>query len=332
MSLIIDTIQQHLPPKRKTTPSGWVSFNAVCCHHNGTSADSRQRGGIMINEGVSYHCFNCGFKASWQPGRNVSIKVKKLMKWLNVSDTEINKCMLDALRHKEGIEDTGIKSSIPTFVNKALPLGAEPIASYLDEIPNELIPVLEYLASRKLYLEDYNFYWTPEEGFQNRLIIPFYYQNQIVGYTARKITNGKPKYISEQQPGYVFNLDSQTSDKKFVIAVEGPIDAICIGGIALTSAEIGASQQALISRLQREIIVLPDRDQAGIKLVDQALKLGWSVSFPEWGEDVKDVNDAVKKYGRIYTLWSIVTSKESNNLKIQLKAKKWFKEEHETNN
>ena len=240
--------------------------------------------------------------------------------------------MLDPLRHKEGIEDTGIKSSFPTFVNKALPLGAEPIASYLDEIPNELIPVLEYLASRKLYLEDYNFYWTPEEGFQNRLIIPFYYQNQIVGYTARKITNGKPKYISEQQPGYVFNLDSQTSDKKFVIAVEGPIDAICIGGIALTSAEIGASQQALISRLQREIIVLPDRDQAGIKLVDQALKLGWSVSFPEWGEDVKDVNDAVKKYGRIYTLWSIVTSKESNSLKIQLKAKKWFKEEHETNN
>ena len=52
----------------------------------------------------------------------------------------------------------------------------------------------------------------------------------------------------------------------------------------------------------------------------------------EWGEDVKDVNDAVKKYGRIYTLWSIVTSKESNSLKIQLKAKKWFKEEHETNN
>jgi hypothetical protein len=48
------------------------------------------------------------------------------------------------------------------------------------------------------------------------------------------------------------------------------------------------------------------------------------VSFPEWGEDIKDVNDAVKKYGRIYTLWSIINSKESNSLKIQLRMKKWF--------
>ena len=208
--------------------------------------------------------------------------------------------------------------------DKALPLGAEPIVSYLDDLPNELLPVLEYLAHRKLYLEDYNFYWTPEEGFQNRLIIPFYYQNRIVGYTARRITDGKPKYISEQQPGYVFNLDQQTVNKKFVIAVEGPIDAICIGGVALTSAEIGTGQQALLNRLQREVIVLPDRDQAGIKLAEQALEFGWSVSFPEWGEDVKDVNDAVKKYGRIYTLWSIIDSKESNSLKIQLRMKKWF--------
>ena len=156
------------------------------------------------------------------------------------------------------------------------------------------------------------------------MIIPFYYQNRIVGYTARRITDGKPKYISEQQPGYVFNLDQQTVNKKFVIAVEGPIDAICIGGVALTSAEIGAGQQALLNRLQREVIVLPDRDQAGIKLAEQALEFGWSVSFPEWGEDVKDVNDAVKKYGRIYTLWSIIDSKESNSLKIQLRMKKWF--------
>lgn len=327
MSLILETVQQHLPPKRKTTPSGWVSFNAICCHHNGTSADNRQRGGIMLNEGVSYHCFNCGFKASWQPGRTISVKFKKLLQWLNVSDTEINKCMLDALRRKEGIEDTGIRNPIPTFIEKALPRGSNPIVSYLDNPPDELMPVLEYLAERKLYLEDYNFHWTDEEGFQNRLIIPFYYQNRIVGYTARKITEGKPKYISEQQPGYVFNLDGQLPDRKFVIVVEGPIDAICIKGVALTGAEIGESQRALINRLQRQVIVLPDRDDAGHRLVEQALEFGWSVSFPDWGVDVKDVNDAVKKFGRLYTLWSIVQSTESNSLKIQLRMKKWFLKE-----
>ena len=324
MSLILETVQQHLPSKRKSTPSGWISFNAVCCHHNGTSADNRQRGGIMLNEGVSYHCFNCGFKSSWQPGRHISVKFKKLLRWLNVSDSDINRCMLDALRRQEGIEDTGIKNPIPTFIDKALPRGAEPIVSYLDNPPAELLPVLQYLSERKLYLEDYDFHWTDEEGFQNRLIIPFYFQSRIVGYTARKITEGKPKYISEQQPGYVFNLDQQGPDQKFVIVVEGPIDAICIKGVALTSAKVGDSQRALINRLQRQVIVLPDRDQAGHRLIEQALELGWSVSFPEWGDGVKDVNDAVKKFGRLYTLWSIVHHSESNALKIQLRMKKWL--------
>ena len=41
---------------------------------------------------------------------------------------------------------------------------------------------------------------------------------------------------------------------------------------------------------------------------------------------VEDVNDAVVKLGRLATLYLITTAKESNSLKIQLRAKKWFKE------
>lgn len=329
MSLIIDTVQSYLPSKRKTTPSGWVSFNAVCCHHNGTGTDTRQRGGIMLNEGVSYHCFNCGFKASWQPGRKITAKFKKLLQWLHVPDDMITKCSLEALRIEEDSSYQGTKSLIPTFIDKALPLGAEPITNFLDNPPQELVPVLEYLMSRNLYLEDYKFHWTPEDGFQNRLIIPFYYQNRVVGYTARLTRDGKPKYISEQQPGYVFNLDRQHYDRNFVIVTEGPIDAICIDGVAVMSAEIGASQHALINQLQREVIVLPDRDDAGIKMAEQALEYGWSVSFPEWEAGIKDVNEAINRYGRLYTLYSIINSKESNSLKIQLKIKKWFKKEEQ---
>jgi hypothetical protein len=329
MSLIIDTVQSYLPAKRKVTPSGWVSFNAVCCHHNGTSADNRQRGGIMVNEGVSYHCFNCGFKASWQPGRKVSVKLKKLMQWLGVADDAITKCSLEAMRIEEDSTYQGERSLIPVFIDKALPLGAKPIKEWIIDPPAELIPVLEYMASRNLYVDDYKWYWTDEEGFQNRLIVPFYYQHRIVGYTARKVTAGKPKYISEQQPGYVFNLDNQSYDRKYVIVTEGPIDAICIDGVAVMSAEIGPAQSPQISQLQREVIVLADRDDAGVKLVEQALELGWSVAFPEWEEGIKDVNDAVKRYGRLYTLYSIINSKESNNLKIQLKLRKWFKKEEQ---
>jgi DNA primase len=95
------------------------------------------------------------------------------------------------------------------------------------------------------------------------------------------------------------------------------------------SAEISASQHALISQLQREVVVLADRDDAGYRMIEQALEYGWSVAFPEWADGIKDANDAVRCYGKLYTLYSILSTKESNNLKIQLRARKWFKKEEQ---
>jgi hypothetical protein len=324
MSLIIETVHSYLPPKRKATPSSWISFNAVCCHHNGEKADNRQRGGIMFTEGISYHCFNCGFKASWQPGRPITKKVKNLLQWLNVPDDIIAKCTFEALRLKEDTPNQQYELLTPTFFDKAFPMGAKPISEWLSDPPEELAPVLEYLISRGLTLEDYNWYWTDEQGFNDRLIIPFYYQNRVVGYTARLIRERKTiKYISEQQPGYVFNLDSQDWNRNFVLVTEGPLDAVCVDGVAVMSNEIGPQQKHLISRLQKEVIVVPDRDEAGIKMIEQAIEWGWSVSMPDWDDDIKDINDAVKRYGKLYTLWTILKTKESMALKIQLRMKKW---------
>lgn len=324
MSLIIDTVTSYLPPKRKATPSGWVSFNAVCCHHNGNSMDTRSRGGIMITEGVSYHCFNCGFKSSWQPGRPLSVKFKKLLRWLNVEDSLINKCSLEALRLKEDDTFTGTVSLMPTFIDKALPMGAKPMLDWINENPQEMHPVLEYMYNRGYTIDDYPWHWTNEDGFQNRLIIPFYHQHRIVGYTARLIRDGKIKYISEQQPGYVFNLDRQTHDRKFALVTEGPLDAICVDGCAVMSNEMGPQQIAQLKQLQREIIIVPDRDEAGLKLAEQAIEQGFSVSMPDWPEGVKDINDAVRKYGKLYALWAVVSNKETMPLKIQLRMKKWI--------
>lgn len=322
MSFIIDTVLSHLPYKRKHTPSGWIAFNAPCC------GDKRSRGGLIIaGNSISFHCFNCQFKASWQPGRPVSQKFRKLMQFLNVSDDLISKSSLEALRLTEQTEIQELLSPAPTFDVRALPMDAEPIASYLDDIPEDLVPVLEYLMQRGLYLEDYPFYWTPKPGFNNRLIIPFYFQNKLVGYTARKVTDNKnPRYISEQQPGYVFNLDRQTHDRQFVIVCEGPLDAISIDGCAILGADIKDKQHWLLKQLDREIIFVPDRDHEGPKTVKQAIEYGYSVSMPDWPEGIKDINDAVVKLGRLTTLWMILEAKESYHLKITLRAKNWFKE------
>lgn len=324
MSLIPDTISNYLPGKRKHTPSGWISFNAPCC------GDKRQRGGLIFNAGeaVSYHCFNCGFKASWQPGRTISQKMSKLMRLLNMPDDIISQLRLEALRLNEN-SNAEVRSIVPKFEDRALPPESVPIVSLLDNPPEKLLPVLEYLVNRNIYPQDYDFYWTPKIGFSNRVIVPFYKDDRCVGYTARAINDTKPKYISEQQPGYVFNLDRQYQSKSFVIVCEGPFDAISIDGCALLGAEIKDSQNWLLKQLGKEIILVPDKDHEGPRTVEQAIEYGWSVSMPDWPEGIKDVNDAVVKLGKLSTLWLIVQARESNGLKIQLRAKKWFKVEED---
>ena len=333
MNIVFDALQVYLPAKRKQTPSGWLAFNAPCCEHNGTTPDTRQRGGLIANadEGVSFHCFNCGFKTSWRNGRNLSFKMKKFMRWLNVPDDTITKLALQVLQTKTDV--TGHKTfiTLPKFVSKELPAKSKPIHEWADYkalepggIDKDLFKVLEYIATRKLNLNDYDFYWTPEAGYRDRLIIPFYYREKVVGYTARKVVESKVKYLSEQQPGYVFNIDEQTDDRKYVVAVEVPIDAIAIDGVALLGSEIKEQQTALLNSLGKHVIVVPDRDEAGQKLVYDAMESGWSVSMPDWSQDIGDVNDAVCKYGRLHTLYSIVKNAEESQLKIKLRMKKWF--------
>ena len=330
MGLISDTLLAHLPAKRKHTPSGWISFNAPCCD------DKRQRGGFIVNGGdaISYHCFNCGFKASWQPGRTISQKMSKLMRDLNMSDDTISQLRLEALRLNDN-SNTEIRSIVPKFEERALPMDAKSLEEWStwielqgwENTDQELINVFCYLRNiRNLDPYGYKYYWSNKVGFKNRVIVPFYKDGVCVGYTARAINDAKPKYISEQQPGYVFNLDRQTHDRQFVIVAEGPFDALSIDGCAILGAEIKDSQNWLLKQLGKEIILVPDKDHEGPRTVEQAVEFGWSVSMPDWPAGIKDINDANTKLGKLATLWLILQAKESNSLKIQLKAKKWFKD------
>jgi len=326
MSIVYDTLTQYLPPKRKTTPSGWTSFNAPCCIHNGDSADKRQRGGLISNgdEGVSYHCFNCGFKCSWQPGRNLSGKMRRLLQWLNAPDDTINKLALTVMQENEGVQTTQQLVELPKFNTVPLPDDAVKIAD-ITEFNKYSMAVLEYMSARGLNLDDTDYYWSSSLGYRDRLIIPFYYEKRIVGWTARTVQSDKqPKYMSEQQPGFVYGLDEQGPNKVFIIVCEGPMDALHVDGVALLGSEIKDQQAMLINRVGKEVIVVPDKDEAGAKLIDQAIELGWSVSLPDWADDINDIGDAVAKYGRLYTLYSIVNNAESNELKIRLRSKKWL--------
>jgi hypothetical protein len=228
------------------------------------------------------------------------------------------------MRINEGVEVAERKIELPTFETVPLPPDAVKITDIKD-FNKFSMAILEYMSSRQLNLDDTDYYWSPSLAYRDRLIIPFYYEKRIVGWTARTVAaDKKPKYLTETQPGFVYGLDEQGYNKVFVILCEGQVDAIHVDGCALGGSEINDAQALLLNRLNKDVIVVPDRDKAGSKLVEQAIELGWHVSLPDWDLDINDVGDAVQRYGRLYTLYSIANAAESGTLKIRLKAKKWF--------
>ena len=115
LTTIQDAVKLLLPARRKTNPtSGWVSFNAPCCVHNGETADTRGRGGLVFNPdgGTSYHCFNCNFTANYTPGRHLNYKFRKLLSWLGASENDVRRLVIDAIRVKELVAPESIVEEV----------------------------------------------------------------------------------------------------------------------------------------------------------------------------------------------------------------------------
>lgn len=321
MNEILSTLLTLLPPNRKNTSGGWTSFNAVCCHHRGEKPDSRKRGGIKTeSDAWTYHCFNCGFKAGWSPGKLLSSNTKNLFKWLGLGDTDIGKLGLVALKYQENMPRPDKVLNF-TLKDIALPEDSRLLVDWINAGEDVTAP-LEYILHRGMEIDWYDWMWSPAPGYKDRLLIPFYQDGRVVGYTGRKLTDGKPKYLTESQSGYVFNLDRQVRDRQYVIVVEGQFDAIAIDGVAIMTNEPNDAQVARLQALGREIICVPDKDRPGAKMLKHAIKNNWSASLPPWADDVKDVADAVKKYGRLYVLATILHYRVSGEIKINLMKKK----------
>jgi len=314
---MIDVIS-FLPGKRKQTSGGWISFNAPCCVYNSESADRRQRGGIKnTDQGWSYHCFNCGYTDSFVLGRTLTFKARKLLAWLNVPQEEIERINLESLRHRniEGILNERQQAVRPVeieFEECDLPADTEELTDTAQD----------YLINRGITLD---YPYLSKRGTRPGIVVPFTHDGQIVGHTTRFLDDRTPKYIQDIQPGYVFGTDLQQNNWQAVIVVEGVFDALSINGVAVLHADINDAQARLIRSLEREVVVVPDQDVPGMRLVERAVELGWSVSMPEWPVGVKDVNDAVICMGRLATLLTIMQSRETSRIKIELRKKQLVK-------
>ena len=310
-----------IPGKKRQTSSGWNSFNALCCSHRGHRPDTRFRGGIKFAGQTNWvmHCFNCSYSCSFTLGKTINSKTRQFLIWCGVDSEQVQRWSLESLQNKD-ILDFIIKQKLEEikFITKKLPDGEK-----LDKNNPQHKFYVDYLTNRKINYSRYCFLVNPNVKTRNQfgIIIPYTYKNKIVGHTIRFIDNKIPKFINNQQPGYVFNIDAQKPEWQVCIVTEGIFDALSIDGVALAHDDISNEQATILAQMNKQIIVVPDRDTTGLKITDRALELGYSVSLPDWEHGIKDVNDAVVKYGKLPTLLSILENATMSKIKIELRKK-----------
>ena len=307
----------NLPVSTSKTPSGWNTMNCPMC------SDKRKRGGLITTGArISYNCFNCGFTTGWAPNPTLGKKYKDLATTLGATNEDIHKVQVELLKYSEDLETeefTDYVYNLQKFETVELPKDFSVVESLKEDHP------IKIYAKERGLLGLYPLLYFNESLYKQRLVVPFTYNNEIVGWTARHInppTKQTPKYLHKMQPGYVFNIDRfADSKRKIVIVTEGVFDAILIDGLAIQGNSVGAEQAHLIEKLGKRVILCPDRDSAGKELILQAAELGWEVSFPPWHVDCKDAADAVQRYGRLASVSSIIKHATDNKLKIEVKAK-----------
>ena len=184
--------------------------------------------------------------------------------------------------------------------------------------------------------EHYEFFWSPstQHGMNRRLIVPMYYQGRTIGYTARAIDpDNKQRYQMVAPSGFLFGADLLDDHRRStIVLMDGVLDAIALDGVACLGPSMNKEQIDWLKSCGKRIIVLPDRDQQGLQLIDIALANDWDVSFPcvargsdnWWDERVKDAAQACALYGRLFVITSVLQEATNHKNKINFLRKKLY--------
>lgn len=331
MHQILETIYNLLPADKKQRNNGWIYFNCPSCYHT-ENPDTKHRGNIIFNEdSCSYNCFNCKTHWSFYLGQYMSKDMTQFLKDIGISDKDLNELRLLIREYNESKTDKPTENKVVYKKReiRQIPPEYKSINESIQKNDSSytLSSVVHYIINRNPQLLNWsNLMWAEK---QKHFLIPCYEYGEIVGYSLRKIfDNTNNKYIHYIPSGYIFNYDNLLTDRKYEIVCEGQTDALAINGVSILSNIFTPERlkRILPFTKDKEIILLPDRDKSGQKMVKQLLdeNLPFSVSFPNWEKGIKDAEDAVKKYGRLYTIYTILNSKESNKDLIRLKSMKWF--------
>jgi hypothetical protein len=297
-------IRQYVQLPNTPTQKGWYAVVCRVCN------DYKPRGAFLFTEdSVVYKCFNCNAKTTYFDDSGIITDDMMLtLQSFNIPESSINELILESLsknkKHKK-------KNTVQTSIIKPIDM---PAHFYKLEKENTDIwssVANEYLSiERGLTLDDYTFYLSTDKHWSGRLIIPYYFQGNLIYYQGRDLTDSKPtKYKNasiKDTTLLLFGYDKVAiHDTTPLFIVEGFFDALQIGGIAILGNELTKEKIAYINRSNRTKVYVPDTLGNGRNPAIEAVRAGWSISIPDT-PGCKDIGEAILKYGKLFVIRSLM--------------------------
>lgn len=308
MGLKLETIiRQYVRLSQHPNSSGWFA----CVHKGCDHGRKGNRAGFRFDgDGAIFRCFNCNTTTGYNPQEHKSMpkRMAEVLADFGISENDYNQVIFDHLGKQTGrvVQEVKLELEPPEI---QLPPNSYKLGSKKNDTWSTIAE--EYLEiDRQFDPHAYPFYLSEDKKWRTRLIIPIYKDKKLIYYIGRDLTNNKNtiKYLSAPVPKtnvlYGFEQLNVYSDSPLYVT-EGFFDAFALNGVCVFGNELTKQQIQLLNMCPRPKVVVPDRFGNGKKLAQSALKCNWAISLPEIG-DCKDIDEAIRKYGRVFVLQSIV--------------------------
>jgi len=304
----------------QSSGTGWRVGKCPLCN------DYKVRGGFKFEDDqVIYNCWNCSTASRYTEfSGKMSNKFKTILRALDIDDDDIRPIVNTALFFKKGESDkitlsklTKVNTTTPTIKlpAKSFPLGHTEFLDYQEKL-------VDYLLDRKIDISKYQMFFSLEQRFINRVIIPYYRNGNLIYWQGRH-TDPKEKLRYDNAPvgreAVMFNMDELTRYSDLPLFVcEGVFDAMMVDGVALLGSRLNDAKIDLLSKSNRRIVFVIDKDSNGKHLAETVIEHGWEIAFSPDGTE--DLNESVRRFGLCYTTRELFKSipKDADYAKIAI--------------
>ena len=304
--------------KFKKVKNNLYNFRCPICGDSQRNK-SKARGYLyQVKNNTNYKCHNCG----------INISFSNFLKEIDASTQQ----HYAFEKFKEGntgrnfvVEEPKFQFETPKFKAKLnLPKASE----------NE--HARRYLESRKLnpskfYYTDKFKEWTNSlvhtfdttKYDEPRIIIPLYYNHELIGYQGRALGPSKVKYITimiDEDAPKIYGLDD-VDKSKTVYVTEGPFDSTFISNaIALCGADGNLDKWNINSSVW--IYDNEPRNPEIVSRISRVIAMGQKVVIWPSSINEKDINDMVLAG---HDVQRVIESNEYSGLEAKLKFTTWKK-------